>query len=66
MITTLVFEFLFWLIVESEEGQNFPIICLAPLAIFDILLLIISIPLDIILFPIEVIIGLIYLFIRKE
>lgn len=66
MIFTLVMKFLFWLVVDSEEEQNIPTIYSTPLVLFDILLLIISVPLDIILFPIEVIIGLIYLFIRKE
>lgn len=65
MIFTLVMKFLFWLIVDSEGEQNIPIIYLVPLVIFDILLLIISVPLDIVLFPIEVVASLIYLLIRK-
>ena len=65
MIFTLVMKFLFWLIVDSEGEQNIPIIYLVPLVLFDILLLIISVPLDIVLFPIEVVASLIYLLIRK-
>lgn len=65
MIFTLVMKFLFWLIIDSEEEQNIPIIYLVPLVPFDILLLIISVPLDIVLFPIEVVASLIYLLIRK-
>ena len=65
MIFTLVMKFLFWLVVDSEEEQNIPIIYLVPLVIFDILLLIISVPLDIVLFPIEAVASLIYLLIRK-
>lgn len=65
MIFTLVMKFLFWLVVDSEEEQNLPIIYFIPLVIFDILLLIVSVPLDMVLFPIEVIVSLIYLLIRK-
>ena len=65
MIFTLVMKFLFWLIVDSEDEQNLPIIYFIPLLVFCILLLIISIPLDMVLFPIEVIASLIYLFTRK-
>lgn len=65
MIFTLVMKFLFWLVVNSEEEQNIPTIYFIPLVLFDILLLIISVPLDIVLFPIEVITSLVYLLIRK-
>ena len=65
MIFTLVMKFLFWLVVDSEGERNIPITYLVPLVLFDILLLIISVPLDIVLFPIEVVASLIYLLIRK-
>ena len=65
MIFTLVMKFLFWLVVDSEGERNILITYLVPLVLFDILLLIISVPLDIVLFPIEVVASLIYLLIRK-
>lgn len=33
MIFTLVMKFLFWLVVDSEEEQNIPIIYFIPLAL---------------------------------
>ena len=62
MITTLLCKFIGWLFVQSEDEQNLPTIFLISLVFLGVLLLFIAVPLDVILFPIEAIVSLIYLF----
>lgn len=62
MITTLVNNFLAWLFVQNEDEQTLPTMFLIPLVFLGVLLLFIAVPLDVILFPIEAIVSLIYLF----
>lgn len=66
MITTLLYKFMSWLFVQSEDEQNLPTIFLIPLVFLSISLLFIAVPLDIVLFPIEAIISLIYLYKRGD
>ena len=66
MITTLLYKFIGWLFVQSEDEQNLPLIFLIPLVFLGVLLLFIAVPLDVILFPIEAIISLRYLYKRGD
>lgn len=69
MLSTLLFKFLNFVLDKSEDMDTGMFIsCACPILIFFALLLLITILLDLILLPIEVVIGFIRLaiFIRKE